>query len=179
MDPDAQVEATSEGPYCPQCGSEENGYFCRHCGTLLRGEEMVLCPRCHEVVPGGEFCNQCGQGLGGVALQLRQLAEVGDAFWVTAGVAESSASVESNLFGPDESVQLARAELPDWVRELSPQTAPPDVEARIYPALRPLKREGQAAAGQGRFLVMAILLMGLLLLSLVFMVFFILVRGGG
>jgi hypothetical protein len=179
MDTDTQVEASSESFYCPECGSKESGYFCRRCGTLLRGAEMVLCPRCHEVVPNGEFCNQCGQSLGGIALELRQLAEAGDSFWVTAGVAESPAGVESILFGPDESVELAEAELPEWMRELSPKSAPPDVEARIYPWLRPLDRKKQGAAGQGRFLIVVILLSGLLLLSLVFVTFFILLRGGG
>jgi Double zinc ribbon len=179
MDADTQVETSSESPHCPQCGSKENGYFCRRCGTLLRGEEMVLCPRCHEVVPNGEFCNQCGQSLGGIALQLRQLAEAGDAFWVTAGVTESPDGMESTLFGPDESVELAEAELPEWVRELSPQSAPPDIEARIYPSLRPLEQKRQGAAGQGRFLIVVILLSGLLLLSLVFITFFMLLSGGG
>ena len=179
MDPDAQVERIPEKSYCPECGSEESGYFCRRCGTLLRGEEMVLCPRCHEVVPDGKFCNQCGQSLGGIALQLRQLAQAGDSFWVTAGVTESPISVESGLFGPDESVPLAKAELPDWVRELSPKSVPPDVEARIYPSLRPLQAKQQGATGQRRFLAIVILLAGLLLLSLVFMAFFLLLRGGG
>jgi hypothetical protein len=178
MDPDAQVETAPGKSYCPECGSEESGYFCRRCGTLLRGEEMVLCPRCHEVVPAGEFCNQCGQSLAGIALQLRQLAQAGDSFWVTAGAAESPAGAEASLFGPDESLQLAKAELPDWVRELSPKSAPPDVEARIYPSLRPLQQKGQGATGQGRFLMIVILLAGLLLLSLVVIAFFFLLRGG-
>ena len=178
MDPDAQVETTPGKSYCPECGSEESGYFCRRCGTLLRGEEMVLCPRCHEVVPNGEFCNQCGQSLAGIALQLRQLAQAGDSFWVTGSGAESPVGVEASLFGPDESLQLAKAELPDWVRELSPQSAPPDIEERIYPSLRPLQKE-RGAVGQGRFLMIVILLAGLLLLSLVFIAFFFLLRGGG
>jgi len=72
MDPEVQAEEGEESRFCPECGAEESGYFCRTCGTLLRGEEMVLCPRCHHVVPDGDFCNLCGQTLGGIALNLRQ-----------------------------------------------------------------------------------------------------------
>jgi len=52
--------------YCPECGSQESGFFCRNCGALLSGEDNVLCPRCHHIVPDGKFCNQCGQGLSGM-----------------------------------------------------------------------------------------------------------------
>ena len=87
MDPETEIEMEPEGEFCPECGAEESGYFCRSCGTLLRGQEDVLCPRCHQVVPAGDFCNRCGQNLGGIALNLRQLALAGDDFWVTAEAA--------------------------------------------------------------------------------------------
>lgn len=178
MDLEDQVGMNADNGYCPECGSKESGYFCRNCGALLRGGDMVLCPRCHQVVPDGEYCNQCGQSLGGIALRLKQLALAGDDFWVTASAAQAPASVESSLFEPDESVQLADAELPDWLQELPVETAPSDVEERIYPSLMPIQEQERGAGQQGRFLVIVILLTGLLLLSLVSMAFVILLRGG-
>ncbi|MEJ2212235.1 MAG: hypothetical protein P8129_24865, partial [Anaerolineae bacterium] len=80
MEPEAEFETDEEIMFCPECGAEESGYFCRSCGTLLRGEDRILCPRCHEVVPNGDYCNQCGQTLTGFALHLRQLALAGDDF---------------------------------------------------------------------------------------------------
>jgi RNA polymerase subunit RPABC4/transcription elongation factor Spt4 len=178
MDSETQIMTDPDGEYCPQCGSEEAGFFCRQCGTLLRGEELVLCPRCHQVVPDGAYCNQCGQSLAGIALRLGQLALAGDAFWVTTEEAASAPTEEVRVFEPDETVRLAAAELPDWLQELPTETAPPDVEDRIYPSLMPIPGEAGSASQQRRFLILVILLAGLILLSLVFMAFFILIRGG-
>ena len=141
MGPDAEVETSPQAQECPECGSEESGFFCRNCGHLLRGEDMVLCPRCHQVVPGGEYCNQCGQGLGVIALQLQQLAMAGDTFWVTSGGGESSSFEEQILLEPDEALDLADAEPPDWLQELSTESGPPEIGPRIYPALQPIKEE--------------------------------------
>jgi hypothetical protein len=178
MDPEIQVDSDTENGFCPECGSDETGYFCRNCGALLRGEDMVLCPRCHQIVPDGEYCNQCGQGLGALALQLRQLALAGDTFWVTAPAGGSPAQPDTTLFEPDESVELAEAELPDWLQELPTESAPPDVESRIYPSLRPIRAEPVRHAQQGRFLTALVLLAGLVLLGLVILAFFLLLRGG-
>lgn len=182
MEQEAGAGVGSAGSFCPECGSEERGYFCRNCGALLRGEQMVLCPRCHQVVPGGEFCNQCGQTLGGIALNLRQLALAGEEFWVTAAALFPSMSppdsAELSSLQPDPSVVLADAELPDWLRELPTSSAPAEVQAHVYPSLRPIE-EQRAPASRGRFLTLVILLLGLLLLSLVLGVVVLLLRGGG
>jgi hypothetical protein len=162
---------------------DESGYFCRNCGTLLRGEEMVLCPRCRQVVPHGEFCNQCGQGLESVALDLQQLSLAGRDFWVSAGAFEQPSalaeSAEPAWLEPDESVELAEAEVPDWLKELPADSAPAEVKAHIYPSLQPIieEAEEQQPARQGRLLTPVFVLLALLLLGLVAFVVFLLVSG--
>jgi hypothetical protein len=181
MEPEAQIDLEPEGNFCPECGAEESGYFCRSCGTLLRGQEDVLCPRCHQVVPSGDYCNRCGQNLGGIALNLRQLALAGDDFWVTAAAAVAtvpSGDAEAGLIEPDDSVVLADADLPDWLQELPTESAPAEVQARVYPSLTPIEEEREFSRQGGLFTAM-ILLLGLLLLGLVVMVVFLLVGGAG
>lgn len=178
MDPEEQTEIGGQDLYCPECGSEETGYFCRSCGALLRGGEMVLCPRCHQVVPSGEFCNRCGQGLGELALSLAQLAMAGDTFWVTDATSMPVEALEPDILTPDESVALADAALPDWLQALPTESTPANVDLRIYPALRPIEEKGPTS-GQGRFLTLAILLMGILLLGLMGLVAIILLGGWG
>jgi hypothetical protein len=178
MEAQARDELNADDRRCPQCGSEETGYFCRNCGGLLHGDDdLVLCPRCRQVVPEGEFCNQCGQSLGGLALSLRQLALAGDAFWVTGEAALPPDRPEPSLLALDESVEMAPAELPDWLQELPAESAPPEVQSHIYPALRPIQTE-RAPGQQRRFLIVVILLMGLLLLSVVLMALYVLLWGG-
>jgi hypothetical protein len=149
---------------------DESGYFCRNCGTLLRGEEMVLCPRCRQVVPHGEFCNQCGQGLEAIALDLQQLALAGQGFWVSAATFEQLSAppdgAELDQLEPDESVVLAEAEVPDWLRNLPADSAPAEVKGHIYPSLRPIE-EVEEPARQGRLMTPIFVLLGLLLLGLV------------
>ena len=53
MMPEDEPETDGESISCPECGSKETGYFCRNCGRLLQGEDKVLCPRCHGIVPAG------------------------------------------------------------------------------------------------------------------------------
>lgn len=180
MEPEAEMEMGLEARFCPECGAEEGGFFCRTCGALLRGEEMVLCPRCHQVVPDGEFCNQCGQNLGGIALNLRQLALAGDDFWVTTAPSTPippPESAEQSLFEPDESVFLADAQLPDWLRELSTESVPPEVQAHVHPSLQPIEEERRPPQ-QGSFVIAVFLLLGLVLLGLVGAVIFLIVSGG-
>jgi hypothetical protein len=177
METQAQDHTNAEDRHCPECGYEEAGHFCRNCGTLLHGDGLVLCPRCRQVVPDGDFCNQCGQGLTGLALGLRQLALAGDAFWVAEDTAMLPSSVEPSLLPPDASVELADAQLPDWLQEVPPGLAPSEIQQHIYPALRPIETE-RATSRQRRFLILVILLTGLLLLSVVFMAIYILLGGG-
>jgi hypothetical protein len=172
MEPGTEPEVTGEGPFCPECGAEEHGYFCRQCGALLRGEDMVLCPRCHQIVPDGEFCNQCGQTLSGIALHLRQLALAGGDFWVTGGSAVSADSVEQEqepeleLLEPDEDMLLEEADLPDWLQQLPAASAPDEVKERVYPSLQPIADEPKNT-GQSRFLILVVVLMGLVLIGLI------------
>jgi DNA-directed RNA polymerase subunit RPC12/RpoP len=177
MEAQARDEMSTDDRRCPKCGFEETGYFCRNCGELLRGDELVLCPRCRQVVPRGDYCNQCGQGLDDLALDLRQLAWAGEAFWVTGETALPPSSPEPSLLAPDESVELAHAELPDWLQELPAGSAPSEVQQHIYPALRPIQAQ-RAASRQRRFLIVVILLTGLLLLSVVLMALYVLLGGG-
>ncbi|MGD2205729.1 MAG: zinc ribbon domain-containing protein [Anaerolineae bacterium] len=177
MEHEARPETNAESRFCPECGSEEEGFFCRNCGALLHGEEMVLCPRCHQVVPEGEFCNQCGQSLSGLALHLRQLAMAGDAFWVTSEATTPSPDAEKVSLEPDKSVELAQPELPDWLEELPTQSAPDEVQSRIYPALQPIE-ERRGTTQNTSFLVIIILFMLVLMLGLMFLVIFFLMRGG-
>lgn len=163
---------------CPECGAEEEGYFCRNCGALLRGEEMVLCPRCHQIVPEGDYCNCCGQSLGGLALQLRQLALAGDAFWVTSKASGPDEGPESTSFQPDQSIDLEDAELPDWLHEIPTETAPAEVETRIYPALQPI-RDRESPGTSNRFLTIVILLMLVLMVGLMMLTLFALLGGRG
>jgi len=178
MEPGMEAKASTNSHFCPKCGAQEEGFFCRNCGALLRGEDMVLCPRCRQIVPQGEFCNQCGQELGGIAPTLQQLALAGDAFWVTEETAASSSSPEPDLLAPDQAIDLAEGHIPDWLHELAAEPAPAKVEARVYPALQPLE-EATAGTRQMRFLVVAILLMGALFLGLLAAVAIILLRAGG
>ena len=181
MEPEAQVEMSPEGHFCPECGMEETGHFCRNCGTLLRGEDEVLCPRCHNIVPGGEFCNRCGQQLGGIALNLRQLALAGDDFWVTAATPASPAmasdGAELNLVEPDSAVILSDAELPDWLKELPVDSAPAEVQAHVYPSLTPIDK-GERSTYRSAIFTLFLVVLGLLLLSLIAFVVFLLIGGG-
>ena len=176
MEAQARDEMNTDDRRCPKCGFEETGYFCRNCGGLLHDDELVLCPRCRQVVPGAEYCNQCGQALGNLALTLQQLALAGDAFWIAGETVPPPSSQELSFLVPDESVDLAPAELPDWLREL-PAGFPPEVQQSVYPALTPIQVE-TAASKQRRFLIVVILLTGLLLLSVIFMALFVMLRGG-
>jgi hypothetical protein len=185
MESEIQEETNEENRFCPKCGFEETGYFCRDCGELLRGEGMVLCPRCHQIVPDGDFCSQCGQSLGGLALSLRQLAMAGDTFWVTgeaaAPVTEPEPTLfepEPLLFEPDESVELANGELPDWLQELPTETAPIEVQEHIYPSLRPIEGERSPSRRNTAFSTL-IILMAMLMLGLMALTVIILLRGGG
>ena len=171
--------------YCPECGSQESGYFCRNCGALLTGEDNVLCPRCHHIVPDGKFCNQCGQGLSGIGLHLRQLALAGDTFWVASGAptpaVPTPALAETAVLAPDESVQLAQADLPDWLRELpaaSSVAAPARSEEHIYPALKPIESQ-PVQQSQRRFLVAVLILMSCMLLGIVIMAVLVALRSQG
>jgi hypothetical protein len=189
----AQADTNTDGRTCPQCGADETGFFCRNCGALLYGEDRVLCPRCHQIVPDGEYCNQCGQGLEGLALHLRQLAMAGDTFWVTSGpdalpdaspdtLPDTSPDTmfqpEETLLQPDESVPLAEPELPDWLQELPVDQLPTGTEPRVYPALRPIVQEREPAPRNNTFLITVIIFMLILLLGLVFLAILILLRTG-
>ncbi|MBN1661120.1 MAG: hypothetical protein JXA93_22190 [Anaerolineae bacterium] len=179
------TNASEEGLFCSECGAPETGFFCRQCGTLLRGGEMVLCPRCHRVVPDGDYCNQCGQSLTGIALNLRQLALAGEDFMVTSAATPPSpaparaplptASPDTFSFVPDESIKLEDPELPDWLEELPKTRAPREVRERIYPTLRPVE-SGEAAGSQGRYLVAVVILLTLTLVGLVGFVLLLLLR---
>jgi len=183
MDLETETQAIGDH-FCPNCGAEEDGFFCRNCGALLRGEDMVLCPRCHQIVPGDRFCNQCGQELVGIALSLKQLALAGDTFWVMEGTATPAADseIESEIQIEDlEPVAgledgLEKGTIPDWLRELTTAPLPAEVEARVYPSLEPV--EQAAAAKTTRFLAVAILLLGTLFLGLLVTAAVLLLHGG-
>ena len=171
--------------YCPECGSQESGYFCRNCGALLTGEDNVLCPRCHHIVPDGKFCNQCGQGLSGIGLHLRQLALAGDTFWVAPGAPATAvpapAPIETPVLEPDESIQLAQADLPDWLRDipaLSPVAAPARPEEHIYPALKPIAAQPVQQLPK-RFLTAVLLLIIITLLGIIVMAVLLALRSLG
>jgi len=171
--------------YCPECASQEDGYFCRNCGALLTGEENVLCPRCHHIVPDGKFCNQCGQGLSGIGLHLRQLALAGDTFWVASGQVAAAVPTklpaEAAALEPDESIELAQADLPDWLREIpggAAPAAPARSEEHIYPALKPIEAQ-PVQRSQRTFLVAILMLMLVLLAGIVLMAVVVALRGLG
>ncbi|MBN1139591.1 MAG: hypothetical protein JXM73_23650 [Anaerolineae bacterium] len=171
--------------YCSECGSQESGYFCRNCGALLTGEDNVLCPRCHHIVPDGKFCNQCGQGLSGIGLHLRQLALAGDTFWVASGeptpAVSTPAPAEAPALEPDESVELAQADLPDWLREIPISSSVAErarADEHIYPALKPIE-PAPAQRPQRSFLMAVLVLMFVMLLGIVFMAVLVALRGMG
>ncbi len=175
----------TQARFCPECGSEESGFFCRSCGTLLSGEDQILCPRCHHIVPGAKFCNQCGQGLAGVALNLRQLSLAGDTFWVASGMPGGGATEPSPAdvepFPPMDAAALSPAELPDWLAEMSPPAAAPALpppESRLYPKLGPIEKEPRPPSQRG-FMVAVLVLMLVMFLGLAFIILFIMLRTGG
>jgi cytochrome c-type biogenesis protein CcmH/NrfG len=139
------------------------------------------------VVPAGEYCNRCGQGLAGVALKLQQLALAGEDFMVTltppvapatsATPAPPPAAEELAPLVPDESVELEDAELPDWLEELPAAAAPAEVRERIYPALRPVE-PAHTGSQQTRFLAAVVVLLVLMLISLVGLALILLFQGG-
>ena len=177
MEPEVEAEIKPRDRFCPECGAEETGYFCRSCGALLRGDTRVLCPRCRQVVPAAQFCNQCGQGLGSVALTLGQLAKAGDTFWVTDAVPEPESGLEPSVLDPDELMELDRADFPDWLEDLSIDTGLNEGQPHIYPSLEPIRRR-RTSGGGGKFVGLAVLLMGLLLFAMMFLVLIFLARGG-
>jgi hypothetical protein len=136
----------------------------------------VLCPRCHQIVPDADYCNQCGQGLSGLALHLQQLALAGDVFWVADESAVPSPTLEAAVLEPDESVDLADPELPEWLRELPAASAPADVELRVYPALQPIEEE-RDRTGRGTFVTVIVLFMFVIMLAIVVMSFLAFFRG--
>jgi hypothetical protein len=167
MEVDVPIESEQQSSLCPECGSEESGFFCRSCGTLLHGEDMVLCPRCHSIVPEGEFCNQCGQGLSGLALELKQLSTAGKDFWVTSETAQSLRAPEPAETSALDSMALVDAsELPDWVRELNTSTMPTDVKERVYPALEPIP-EDEPAKSNNLFMILVLVMFGILVILVV------------
>jgi hypothetical protein len=135
------------------------------------------------VVPNGEFCNQCGQALGGAALNLQQLAMAGEDFWVAAmspaPAAPQPGPAEVGLRAPDDSVRLAEAELPDWLAELPAGSIPAEVKAHVYPSLIPIQAQDKPSSTRGRILTLIILLLSLLLLSLIGLAVVLMLRGGG
>lgn len=177
MEPEVEAETNQQDHFCPECGAEEPGYFCRSCGALLRGDTSVLCPRCRQVVPAGGFCNQCGQGLGGVALTLGQLAMAGEPFWVNDEAPAPAFALEPSVLPPGRSMDLAQAQLPDWLHDLPVDSQPIAGMPHVYPSLEPIG-QGSQGGGRGLFVSVAVLLMGLLLLAMMLMVVVFLVRGG-
>jgi hypothetical protein len=179
MNPGDEPEADAQKLSCPECGAEESGYFCRNCGTLLQGEDKMLCPRCHGIVPAADFCPRCGQGLKGMALNLRQLAVAGVDFWVADSEALPAAGPreEVAVAWELETTTLAAPELPDWLKELPREQAPAEVQERIHPALQPLETQPPARR-QSRFLIVVILLMAAMLIGLVAVAVFFLTWGG-
>lgn len=181
MDPEEEGEISKENRFCPNCGTEQSGYFCRTCGALLRGQERLLCPRCHAVVAGGDFCPRCGQGLKGMALTLQQLALAGEDFWLTGSeppLAAGSQPASTATWEPDEQVVLADPEIPHWLRELPTDKAPVEVQERIYPALYPVIQQ-PGPRQESRFLTLAVLLMGLMLVGLIALAVFLLAQFAG
>ena len=167
MEVDVPIESEHESYHCPECGSEESGFFCRFCGTLLQGEDLFLCPRCHSIVPDGEFCNQCGQGLSGLALELKQLSTAGKDFWVTSETARSFRTPEPAEASSLDSLALVDAdELPDWVRELNTAAMPTDVKDRVYPALEPIPEE-EPAKRNNLFMILVLVMFGILVILVV------------
>lgn len=169
-------QMTSATRTCPECGAQEDGFFCRSCGALVHGPDRVLCPRCHHVVPGGDFCNQCGQELTGIALRLDHLAQAGEAFWMTPNASELPASPESALLRPDDSVELTVTKLPGWIQELAPEPEANNTKERIHPSLQPLQSGPLTSRRRGQFLIVVILLTGIMLASLIVLTLFILAQ---
>jgi hypothetical protein len=178
VEPESLSETENHVRFCPECGIEEPGFFCRKCGTLLCGETSVLCPRCRHVVEAGTFCNQCGQELAGLALSLKQLDMAGGDFWVTGVNSAPESELEPATAPLEEAVSLAEAELPDWLRQFPSEAPLPETKAHIVPSLEPLgtRKSGNT---RSRFLTVAIVLMGFLLLGMLAFVIIALVQAGG
>jgi hypothetical protein len=180
MEPEAGLEENAGTTHCPECGAEESGYFCRNCGALLRGADLVLCPRCHQIVPDGQYCNQCGQSLSGAALPLRQLAPGGGVFQVPSPVIPGEPSPAESQ--PDPSAEedfppLEEAERADRLQETPAPAAPDQAPVRVYPALQPVPSR-QAGKTWSRCLVWIILLMSVILLALLGVAIYVLIQAG-
>ena len=78
---------------------------------------------------------------------------------------------------PDASVVLADAELPDWLKELPVESAPAEVQAHVYPSLTPIE-EGERRTYRSAIFTLFLVVLGLLLLSLIAFVIFLLIGGG-
>ena len=70
----AQSSATTaHGVTCPRCGvlNHEEARYCTTCGADLaapspaaaQAARQVVCAECHQTVPAGRFCNNCGAAL--------------------------------------------------------------------------------------------------------------------
>jgi hypothetical protein len=100
----------------------------------------------------------------------------GETFWVSSGGSEPGSLEEPDLLEPDESLELADAEPPDWLQELSTESAPDEIGPRIYPALEPI---GSKPSGSRRnlFFTAVIVLMFLVLVGMVVVALFVLLGG--
>jgi hypothetical protein len=119
--------------------------------------------------------------MAGLALNLRQLAMAGEEFWVTSAVPAPDSPAQDGLawgtLEPDESIELAEAELPDWLSELPVEEAPPEVRATVYPLLVPI--EGKSRESRRHPLLMLVMaLLGLLLIGLIALVVYLVLYGG-
>jgi hypothetical protein len=111
-----------------------------------------------------------------MALDLHQLALAGDEFWVSDGALELPEETENGSLEPDESVVLAEAELPDWLKQLPTEPVAAETKPYVYPSLTPIE-EVAPPVPRGRFLTPVFLFLALLLLALVLVVMFLLVSG--
>jgi hypothetical protein len=166
MVPESPSVTKDQARFCPECGIEEPGFFCRKCGALLRGEDAVLCPRCRHVVEAGTYCNQCGQELAGFALSLKQLVLAGEDFWVTDAGSLTEVAEPALVAQASEDTELAKAELPDWLHEFPGESLPAENHERVVPSLVPLRAKRKASP----FLTIAVILMALMLAGMLVVV---------
>jgi len=124
---------------CPKCGTlnRDNSHFCNECGTPLQ-RTKVRCPKCGALnAVGNVFCDRCNARLIPTADLAPPQAAAPPAETPAPSLKGISLPTRSSTTAPEGAPE--EAELPDWLLELTDESAPifPEEEEELAEAELP------------------------------------------